>query len=34
MKDISGDMTAERRNLELKGYAEPVMAYVAQLTPS
>jgi class 3 adenylate cyclase len=32
-KDVSGDMIAERRSLELKGYAEPVTAYVTQLTP-
>jgi hypothetical protein len=30
MKDVAGDVTAERRNLGLKGYAEPVTAYVAQ----
>jgi adenylate cyclase len=32
-EDVSGEITAEPRSLELKGYAEPVKAYVTT-TPS
>jgi len=32
-KDVSGKISAEPRGLELKGYAEPVKAYVAQVKP-
>jgi adenylate cyclase len=32
-KDVSGEITAELRSLELKGYAEPVKAYATHLTP-
>ena len=33
-EDVSGEITAEPRSLELKGYAEPVKAYVTTVTPS
>ena len=29
--DVSGEISAEPRRLELKGYAEPVTAYVARI---
>ena len=29
---VSGQISAEPRELELKGYAEPVKAYVAKVT--
>ena len=29
--DVSGSISAEPRNLELKGYAEPVQTYVARV---
>jgi adenylate cyclase len=32
--DVSGDMPAEPRTLELKGYPEPVSAYVARVKPA
>ena len=32
--DVSGSVSAEPRSLELKGYAEPVKAYVTRVTPS
>jgi adenylate cyclase len=32
-QDVSGEIAAEPRSLELKGYAEPVNAYVARVTP-
>lgn len=32
-KDLPGGMSAELRTLELKGYTEPVQAYVARATP-
>jgi adenylate cyclase len=31
--DVSGEMSAEPRSLELKGYAEPMKAYVARVAP-
>ena len=33
-KDVSDELSAEPRSLELKGYSEPVKAYVARLTPA
>jgi adenylate cyclase len=33
-KDVSGEISAKPRSLELKGYAEPVKAYVAQVKPA
>jgi adenylate cyclase len=33
-KDVSDELSAEPRSLELKGYPEPVKAYVARLTPA
>jgi len=33
-KDAPADVSAETRTLELKGYAEPVKAYVTRLAPS
>jgi hypothetical protein len=32
-KEVSDQITAEPRSLELKGYSEPVKAYVARMTP-
>jgi adenylate cyclase len=31
-EDVSDNISAEPRNLELKGYTEPVKAYVARAT--
>ena len=31
---VSGQISAEPRDLDLKGYAEPVKAYVAKVTPA
>lgn len=33
-KSVSGQISAEARNLRLKGYAEPVTAYVANVATS
>jgi len=33
-KDVSDELSAEPRSLELKGYSEPVKAYVARLSPA
>jgi adenylate cyclase len=33
-KDVSDNISAEPRSLELKGYSEPVKAYVARATPT
>jgi adenylate cyclase len=30
-RDVSGEISAEPRSLQLKGYAEPVQAYVARV---
>jgi len=30
-RDVSSELSAEPRSLQLKGYAEPVRAYVARL---
>jgi len=32
-KDVSGEISAEPRSLELKGYDQPVTAYAAQVKP-
>jgi class 3 adenylate cyclase len=32
-REVSDEITAEPRSLELKGYSEPVKAYVARVTP-
>lgn len=32
-KDVSGEISAKPRSLELKGYAEPITAYAAQVKP-
>ena len=32
--DVSGKVSAEPRSLQLKGYADPVKAYVARVKPA